>query len=246
MLPVFCTIGGGSANNIQTNASFATIGGGVANAIQAAAQYAMIGGGSSNVIQGTTYGATIGGGDGNTNGGAYTTIGGGYQNMNSGFATTIPGGYDNIASGSVSFAAGELAQATNSGAFVWGDASGQVTSSTNNNSVTMRASGGYRFFTSSTIPGPGVYLAPSGTSWTAISDRNAKKNIVSVNYEAVLDKLARVPDRTMELQLGEQRLPRRTSVRWPRISSTPFIRAAMTKASARWSSTAWNWRPSKD
>jgi hypothetical protein len=105
----------------------------------------------------------------------------------------IPGGFQNVAGGFYSFAAGARTWATNSGSFVWGDGSGQITASTNDNSVTMRAAGGYRLLSSGSEPGPGVYLAPFGTSWTTISDRNAKKNFAPVNTESVLDKLAAIP-----------------------------------------------------
>jgi hypothetical protein len=39
----------------------------------------------------------------------------------------------------------------------------------------------------------GAQLLPGATSWTAISDRNAKKNFQPVNTEAVLAKLASIP-----------------------------------------------------
>jgi hypothetical protein len=39
----------------------------------------------------------------------------------------------------------------------------------------------------------GAQLLPNATSWTAISDRNAKKNFQPVNTEAVLAKLAAIP-----------------------------------------------------
>jgi hypothetical protein len=49
-----------------------------------------------------------------------------------------------------------------------------------------------RFFSNSGATA-GVSLAPGGTSWGVISDRNAKKNFVPVNGETVLEKLASVP-----------------------------------------------------
>jgi hypothetical protein len=38
-----------------------------------------------------------------------------------------------------------------------------------------------------------VFLSPGDTSWNVISDRNAKKNLQSVDAVAVLDKLADIP-----------------------------------------------------
>lgn len=95
-----------------------------------------------------------------------------------------------MASGQYGFAAGYNAHATNSGAFVWSDGTGTPTTSTNINSVTFRASGGYRLFSGASS---GVFLAANGTAWATISDKNAKKNFAAVNAEAVLDKLASVP-----------------------------------------------------
>ena len=190
------TIGGGADNVIGSAADHSTIGGGGSNTIIGSvvlSVYDTIGGGQNNTILTNTSFDVIGGGQQNTNSGTYSTIGGGFNNSVSNLAATIPGGYEDIASGNVSFAAGEFAQATNSGAFVWSDGSGQVTASATDNSVTMRGSGGFSFLTSSANPSPGAYLAPFATSWTALSDRNAKKDFRPVNCQAVLDKLARVP-----------------------------------------------------
>lgn len=176
IFPVSCTIGGGNGNTIQTNVSYATIGGGVTNNIQPNAINSTIAGGAGNMILG---------------GGQNSTIGGGVQNTNVGPYATIPGGLGNLA-GPEAFAAGTGAEAGNQGSFVWADFSGAILASTNNNSITMRGAGGFRFFSnpSATL---GVYLAPNGSSWSVISDRNAKKNIQPVNYESILDKLSQVP-----------------------------------------------------
>jgi trimeric autotransporter adhesin len=56
----------------------------------------------------------------------------------------------------------------------------------------MRASGGYRLFSNSGATA-GVFLAPNGTAWATISDKNAKKDFAAVNPESVLDKLAAIP-----------------------------------------------------
>jgi uncharacterized coiled-coil protein SlyX len=54
-----------------------------------------------------------------------------------------------------------------------------------------RASGGVVFYTGT--GSGGAQLAAGATSWTAISDRNAKKNFQPVDTGAVLDKLAAIP-----------------------------------------------------
>jgi hypothetical protein len=55
----------------------------------------------------------------------------------------------------------------------------------------MRASGGFRFFTGNSPVG--ARLAADDTSWSSISDRNAKKNFQPVKVEGVLEKLAAMP-----------------------------------------------------
>jgi hypothetical protein len=121
------TIGGGGSNQIQTNASNSTIAGGVGNIIQHDAFSGVIGGGQLNQILPYAGAAVIGGGSANTNGGQYATV---------------PGGYQNLASGTYSLAAGHIAQAQHSGAFVWADNSSSTAfSSTGNNQFLIRAGG---------------------------------------------------------------------------------------------------------
>jgi hypothetical protein len=193
------TIGGGHQNSIQENAVYATIGGGVGNAIEPNAWYGTIAGGYSNTIRGDnledTSLATIGGGAQNTiNSRAWgATIGGGSKNTIAPYASyaTIPGGFANRAA-ALAFAAGYRAKADHPGAFVWGDFTEADIVSTNANSVTMRASGGYRLFSNSGAT-TGVALAAGGGSWTSISDRNAKENFASVDALAVLAKVVSLP-----------------------------------------------------
>jgi trimeric autotransporter adhesin len=188
-------IGGGSSGIISSNDSEATIGGGDANAIldiSNNADYATIGGGENNTNSSNA--GTIAGGQNNFAAGQYqSTVGGGYNNLASGDYGTVPGGYQNVAGGVSSFAAGAHAQATNNGAFVWSDDSVSTAfSSTNNNSFNIRASGGVRIATT-TSGTVGAILLANQTSWTTLSDRNAKKNFRPVDYQALLDKLASVP-----------------------------------------------------
>ena len=120
-------------------------------------------------------------------------MGGGYGNLASGYAATIPGGYLNLASGAYAFAAGAGAIATNTGAFVWADASStNVVGSTLANQFTARCAGGVRFFTTSTAT-IGVQLAAGGNSWSSVSDRNLKENFKPVDTRAVLAKLVATP-----------------------------------------------------
>ncbi len=189
-------LGGGSGNSIQTDAYASFLGGGNGNSIQPNAFYSVLGGGNGNSIQTNASGSFLGGGFNNsiqTNAsGSFLGGGGGNSIQTNAEYAMIPGGYWNVAA-AYSFAAGNHAQATNTGAFVWGDDSTSTpVSSTNANWVTMRANGGYRLFSNSGLTA-GVALAPNGTSWGTLSDRNAKKNFASVNSEAVLEKLAAIP-----------------------------------------------------
>jgi hypothetical protein len=157
----------------------------------------IIEGAAANSVGANTEGANIGGGYTNQilSNADYATIGGGSNNtiLANGFAGTIPGGRNNTAA-SFAFAAGYNAQATNTGAFVWADSIPVNFNSTNNNSFSARASGGFQFYTSLVgRSGAGVYIAPGGNSWISISDRNSKKDFTAVNYQAVLDKLVHVP-----------------------------------------------------
>jgi trimeric autotransporter adhesin len=200
-------LGGGGSNSVATSATDAFLGGGTQNQIDASSVYAAISGGQNNVIEANAGLAFIGGGQNNVtysgwsviggrngndvgSGTLGSTIGGGYNNTNNGNYATVPGGQDNLASGEYSFAAGEQAQALHQGAFVWADSTATALPSTNNNSVTMRASGGYRLYSSTST---GVYLAAGSGAWNNLSDRNAKNNLAPVNPQAVLAEVATLP-----------------------------------------------------
>ena len=88
---------------------------------------------------------------------------------------------------------GSYARATNSGSFVWGDNSTATpVVSSANNQFTVRAAGGVRFF-SNAATNAGVSLAPGGTAWAVISDRNVKKDFAAVDSVSILEKLAALP-----------------------------------------------------
>lgn len=143
-------------------------------------------------------------GDSTTASGDYSTAMGlsseatGFLSTALGDNTTASGDYStamgssSIASGDYSTAMGRSGRATNDGTFVWADATGIVITSTNNHSVTMRASGGYRLF-SNPAASAGVFLASNGVAWAALSDRNAKKNFQSLKSKEILEKLVALP-----------------------------------------------------
>lgn len=109
--------------------------------------YSTIAGGYNNTINSGAPESVIGGGQGNVIGGGGGVIGGGSYNMVSGELSVVPGGANNVVSGDYGFAAGNSAQAANTGAFVWADDSGGAFASTVNNQFSVRAMGGVRFVT---------------------------------------------------------------------------------------------------
>jgi hypothetical protein len=140
----YSAIGGGYENDIAAHSELATIAGGVFNNISTNSWYAAIGGGYDNDIAHNSRSATIAGGEANELGAhsRYGSIGGGYNNSiypNSAYAT-IPGGYYNSAT-DYAFAAGTLAKANHTGAFVWADPTGLAFSSTATNQFLIRATG---------------------------------------------------------------------------------------------------------
>jgi hypothetical protein len=192
-------VGGASINSVSNGVIGATIAGG---GTLSAPNY--FGGPATNRVM-ADFG-TVSGGAGNTASGPFATVGGGIYNTASGSGATVPGGWDNTASGEQSFAAGFGARATNIAAFVWSDESVYTDGynyylapfySTADNEFSARATGGVRFVTgvdaNTGNPLAGVKLAAGGTSWSTLSDRNAKKNFQPVNGETILDKLATVP-----------------------------------------------------
>ena len=183
--PVPYALTAGSANNLADMSVQPNVSSGAPN---------LIGGSLNNFVTSGVIGATIGGGYNNSiqTNAQYSFLGGGQGNTNTGSYAVIPGGNHNVA-GAYSFAAGNYAQATNTGVFVWGDVSVSTpVSSTNANSWTVRASGGVRFFSNSGMTA-GVILAPGGGSFANLSDRNAKEAFAPVNAQTVLAGVAALP-----------------------------------------------------
>jgi hypothetical protein len=198
----YATIGGGAGNKVITGTS-TTVGGGANNTASGAA--ATVGGGESNQADGSH--ATIGGGFHNTAGGDYATVGGGGYNQVSGYYATVgggasnrasgdyatvAGGYSNEASGDYSFAAGRRAKANQAGCFVWGDSTGSDLACDVANAFIVRASGGVTMYTNASAS-TGVRVAAGGGSWSSVSDRALKANVLPVDGTDVLARLAQVP-----------------------------------------------------
>lgn len=130
----FGTIGGGAGNSAYT---LSTVAGGWQNVI--AGNSSAIAGGQRNSIAGSW--ATIAGGKQNTNTADFTTISGGELNVANGSYATIPGGINNSAT-TRAFAAGTRAKANHTGSFVWADSTDADFTSSANNQLLIRASGG--------------------------------------------------------------------------------------------------------
>jgi hypothetical protein len=180
------TVGGGVGNT--AGVSRATVGGGHNN--EAGGDSATVSGGEDNIASGDF--VTIGGGESNTASEHGATIGGGGGNAASDQYATVPGGHDNTAQGRCSFAAGQRARANHDGAFVWGDSTDADVTSPIADSFIVRASGGITMYTSGNLLSGAMLPAGSG-SWLSVSDRDAKENLVPVDGEEVLTRLADVP-----------------------------------------------------
>lgn len=191
------TITGGYLNEVGTNSSLGSVGG-WQNTIGPSSQSGAIGGGTGNRVGANSSSSAIGGGWWNGTGpfSDSSAIGGGKANLtaSNSICATIPGGESNFAT-NYAFAAGRSAKAYQMGAFVWGDSTEADIASTSANSVTMRASGGYRLFTDSTAT-TGAFLAAGSGSWTSMSDRNAKENFHAADTREVLAKVAALPVQT--------------------------------------------------
>ena len=191
--------GGGHHDPLGSNRvtdSYATVSGGRGNlagndnADEGDSALATVGGGENNEASASR--ATIGGGSSNHAFAALATIGGGELNIAAGRGATVPGGEQNFAVGDWSLAAGFRARADHHGTFVFADAQGLTFPSLAANSFNVRASGGVRFVTG-TGPTPWSCVTSSGNSWSCSSDRALKQDLVRLDGEAVLDRLAAMP-----------------------------------------------------
>jgi hypothetical protein len=147
-------------------------------------------GGESNVSNG--HGAFVGGGTLNTNSAMYGVVVGGSVNSVSGNWSGVLSGQWNVASGNYCMANGYKAKATHAGCFVWADFTDSDFASSGPNQFLVRAKGGVRFASSATASS-GVQLAPGGGSWSSLSDRNSKTNLVPIDSQEILSKVAALP-----------------------------------------------------
>jgi hypothetical protein len=185
-------IGGGSFN--AATGTRATVGGGSENT--ASNFDATVSGGAGNTASGTH--ATVGGGLGNVASGLYAMVAGGYGNTSAGSYAVVPGGLQNQAAGDHSFAAGHQATvgAEHPGTFLFADAKDAVFPSVAANEFAVRATGGVRLVSavdSQGQPIAGVELPPGSGSWSMLSTREAKAELVPIDGVQIVDALADLP-----------------------------------------------------
>lgn len=106
-------------------------------------------------------------------------------------------GLQSSASGNFSVAIGKNARtAKRQGSIVLGDGCAGFSSdsvyATANNQFVARGCGGIKFFTNQGLTS-GVEIAPGGSSWSSVSDRNRKHGFLDVDGEELLARLRGVP-----------------------------------------------------
>ncbi|QSQ21207.1 tail fiber domain-containing protein [Pyxidicoccus parkwayensis] len=145
--------------------------------------------GSSNTASGTVSLST---GASNTASG-FSSVALGYTNV-AGGQGSVAIGYRVSATGDYTMALGHrVSTAGFDGSFIWGDQSTtNVASSTASNQFMLRASGGVRLRTNSTLT-TGCDLPAGSGVFSCTSDRNQKEDFQHIDGEAVLAKVARMP-----------------------------------------------------
>ncbi len=181
-------IGAGAFNVVSAGQSVVT--GGYGNRVSQGQSF--VGAGNSNFV-GNTY-AFDGAGVGNRVTASRAFIGAGFENVAAGTDAAVPGGDGNVANGAASFAAGTGSHALHNGTFVWSDDATNATTlkSSGANQFLVRASGGVNLYSSAKLAS-GVRLAPGSGTWSSLSDRNAKTNIVPTDSHAILERVAALP-----------------------------------------------------
>lgn len=202
-------IGSGITNAVSASGAF--VGAGASNS--ASGVTAFVGAGESNTASellafvgaGTTNtaganAAFVGAGANNMALGTDSFVGAGTNNTASGSSSFIGGGNLNTAAGAESFVGGSMAADNgNANCFVWSDSGGLVVPITSANTAWFRVGSAVtsatQVFTIYTAPGTanGVTLAPGGSAWAGVCDRNAKENLRLLNSTDVLSRVEALP-----------------------------------------------------
>jgi Chaperone of endosialidase len=179
-----------AGNQISGTDSF--IGAGDQNVV--GATEAFLGSGGNNTIGSSASYASLLGGNRNNVSGEYASILGGFGNSASGPYAIVAGGDGDAAAGTLSFAAGYHADAGHNGSFVWSDfVSGSATLKDSAvNQFVVRSSGGVYVYSNEDVT-TGVALTPGSGTWASVSDRSAKTDIVPLDDDSILAKVAALP-----------------------------------------------------
>lgn len=201
----YAVVTGGLQN--QAERYYASVCGGVNNL--ASGIGAFVGGGSGNQAQGSNI--TLSGGLANTASGSYSTIAGGRNNQTNGYAAAIPGGEGNRAEGDYSLASGSgaIIRADHPGSFLFADTSLGDFTSVSANEFAVRATGGMRFVTAvddNGAPLSGAYLAAGSGSWSVLSDRQAKVDLLPTDGKEILAKLTQLPVNTWRFRSQSEKV----------------------------------------
>jgi hypothetical protein len=212
-----CAIVAGNSNTISTSSDQTIIGAGyenyiidspmsgivsgALNVIDTDGEHSSISSGRNNEISANQ--SFIGSGRYNTVSQNQSSVAGGFSNNVDGTLSAILGGSSNTISDEYSFifgrdcevnqnnglAFGRRAKVENAGATIIADANDQDITSSEDDRMEMRFSGGYLLY-SNTALNTGVSLSSGNNSWASISDINKKENIIELNYQSVLSDLA--------------------------------------------------------
>ncbi len=182
------TIAGGQGN--EATANLATISGGFANDATGIASF--IGGGQINEASG--FESAVVAGQENEALGQRATVLSGNKNVAGGSFSVVLGGIESEALGNLSLAFGQKVKidAAHNGAMLFGDTTNDNFTSSAANEFAVRASGGVRLLSSSD-GASGVRLPAGGSTWQALSDRNAKEHFAPVDAAEVLNRVAALP-----------------------------------------------------
>ncbi len=151
-----------------------------------------VSGGSLNIASNNS--SSVGGGNNNVASGVWSSVSGGVNNTASGARSSIAAGSNNVVAASGGFAAGNNANvlATHPGAMLFSDSFGGAFDSVASDEFGVRASGGFRFRTSSGLS-TGCDLPAGSGVFTCTSDRNTKEDFEPIDGDDVLEQLADIP-----------------------------------------------------
>jgi hypothetical protein len=206
----YSTVAGGGAAAVGDSnlalGDYSAIGGGWRHLCTG--EFSTVCGGDDHTATGDC--SVIAGGKDNGATAAYTTVSGGTLNHASALYATVAGGREAFAGGEYSFVAGGRDNATNApysfaagrmvdinsndaGSILFADSIPLPFYSDTSNEFAVRCTGGARFVTGIDIlghPNAGACLAAGSGSWASCSDRNLKINIVPIDGEDILARLA--------------------------------------------------------